>query len=101
MPNLILQADKPYRHAAFVFLKQFNERRKYFEAKCYEDSPNHFGGGVHNPVALHTEGVWTVDNRLTVHGYDYPWEEWHTKGPYAYDPLYNPYDNYNYDSPWW
>jgi hyperosmotically inducible protein len=52
-------------------------------------------------VALHTEGIWTVDNRLTVHGYDYPWEEWHTKGPYAYDPLYNPYDNYNYDSPWW
>jgi osmotically-inducible protein OsmY len=52
-------------------------------------------------VALNTEGVWTVDNRLTVHGYDYPWEEWHTKGPYAYDPLYNPYDNYNYDSPWW
>ncbi len=52
-------------------------------------------------VALHTEGVWTVDNRLTVHGYNYPWEEWHAKGPYAYDPLYNPYDNYNYDSPWW
>ncbi len=52
-------------------------------------------------VALHTEGIWTVDNRLTVHGYDYPWEEWHTKGPYSYDPLYNPYDNYNYDSLWW
>ena len=52
-------------------------------------------------VALHTEGVWTVDNRLTVHGYDYPWEEWHAKGPHVYDPLYNPYDNYNYDSLWW
>ena len=52
-------------------------------------------------VALHTEGVWTVDNRLTVHGYNYPWEEWHAKGPHVYDPLYNPYDNYNYDSPWW
>ena len=52
-------------------------------------------------VALHTEGVWTVDNRLTVHGYDYPREERHTKGPYAYEPLYNLYDNYNYGSPCW
>jgi osmotically-inducible protein OsmY len=50
-------------------------------------------------VALHTEGVWTVDNGLTVHGYIYPWEEWHAKGPYVYDPLYNPYDNYDYNSP--
>ena len=52
-------------------------------------------------VALHTEGVRTVDNRLTVHGYDYPREERHTKGPYAYEPLYNLYDNYNYGSPCW
>jgi len=30
-------------------------------------------------VAIETPGVWKVDNRLTVKGYDYPWDEWYTK----------------------
>jgi len=30
-------------------------------------------------IALHTPGIWEVDNRITVKGYDYPWDEWHTK----------------------
>jgi osmotically-inducible protein OsmY len=30
-------------------------------------------------VAIHTPGVSKVDNRLTVRGYDYPWDEWYTK----------------------
>jgi len=30
-------------------------------------------------VAIETPGVWKVDNRLTVKGFDYPWDEWYTK----------------------
>jgi osmotically-inducible protein OsmY len=30
-------------------------------------------------VAIQTPGVWKVDNRLTVRGFDYPWDEWYTK----------------------
>jgi len=41
-------------------------------------------------VAFHTEGIWEVDNQLTVDGYDYPWDEWHYKGTYLYEPLYHP-----------
>ncbi len=44
-------------------------------------------------IALYTEGIWKVENMLTVKGYDYPWDEWYYKGPYIYDPFY--YDNYN------
>jgi len=35
-------------------------------------------------VALDTPGVWKVDNRLTVNGYDYPWSEFYYKGSYDY-----------------
>lgn len=35
-------------------------------------------------VALKAPGVWKVDNRLTVDGYNYPWEEYYYKGPYEY-----------------
>lgn len=35
-------------------------------------------------VALNTPGVWKVDNRLTVDGYDYPWSEFYYFGPYEY-----------------
>ncbi|MCW8985009.1 MAG: BON domain-containing protein [Thermoanaerobaculales bacterium] len=30
-------------------------------------------------VAIQTPGVWKVDNRLTVRGFDYPWDEWYIK----------------------
>ena len=30
-------------------------------------------------VAMNTIGIRKVDNRLTVKGYDYPWDEWHSK----------------------
>jgi len=36
-------------------------------------------------VALDTPGVWKVDNRLTVDGYNYPWSEYYYHGPYEYD----------------
>lgn len=35
-------------------------------------------------VALGTPGVWKVDNRLTVDGYNYPWSEYYYKLPYEY-----------------
>ena len=50
-------------------------------------------------VAYHTDGVWNVDNRLTVKGYDYPWDEWHYSGPYEYDPHYDKYYGSDDDYP--
>jgi osmotically-inducible protein OsmY len=44
-------------------------------------------------VAFNTEGIWKVDNRLTVKGYNYKWENWYLGEPYIYDP-----DEPNY--PW-
>lgn len=37
-------------------------------------------------VAFNTQGVWKVDNRLTVKGYNYNWEDWYPDddGPYYY-----------------
>jgi osmotically-inducible protein OsmY len=35
-------------------------------------------------VALNTPGIWKVDNRITVNGYNYPWSEYYYKGPYEY-----------------
>ena len=32
-------------------------------------------------VAFKTNGVWMVDNRLQVEGYDYPWEDWYLTDP--------------------
>ena len=37
-------------------------------------------------VAFNTEGIWKVDNRLQVKGYDYNWEDWYS-GAY-YRPWY-------------
>jgi Predicted periplasmic or secreted lipoprotein len=42
-------------------------------------------------VAFLTEDIWKVDNRITVKGHDYPWDEWHYKGTYEYDPYYDYY----------
>ncbi|MDR4499224.1 MAG: BON domain-containing protein [Candidatus Scalindua sp.] len=42
-------------------------------------------------VAFLTEDIWKVDNRITVKGHDYPWDEWHDKGTYEYDPYYDYY----------
>jgi osmotically-inducible protein OsmY len=39
-------------------------------------------------VALDTEGVWKVQNRLTVKGYDYDWEKWEYEAPYYYEELF-------------
>lgn len=39
-------------------------------------------------VALLTDGILTVDNMLTVKGYDYPWDEWYLKGTHRHDPFY-------------
>ena len=44
-------------------------------------------------VALRTHGVLAVDNRLTVRGVPYPWDEWHSKMP-GYFGLYDPYEIY-------
>jgi osmotically-inducible protein OsmY len=30
-------------------------------------------------VVTQTPGIWKLDNRLTVNGYDYPWDEWYTR----------------------
>jgi len=35
-------------------------------------------------VAFGIEGVWKVQNRLTVKGYDYEWEKWEYEAPYYY-----------------
>jgi len=37
-------------------------------------------------VAFNTEGVWKVDNRLQVKGYDYNWEDWYHEGLYPWYP---------------
>jgi osmotically-inducible protein OsmY len=47
-------------------------------------------------VAFHTEGIWEVDNQLTVDGFDYPWDEWHYKGAYLYEPLYHPHHHHHH-----
>ena len=39
-------------------------------------------------VAFATEGVWKVQNRLTVEGYDYEWEKWEYDAPYYYEELF-------------
>ena len=39
-------------------------------------------------VAFGTEGVWKVQNRLTVKGYDYEWEKWEYDAPYYYEELF-------------
>ncbi len=44
-------------------------------------------------VALHTQGVLAVDNRLTVRGVSYPWDQWHSKLSGYFD-LFDPYDVY-------
>lgn len=35
-------------------------------------------------VALDTPGIWKVDNRITIDGYNYPWSEFYYSGPYEY-----------------
>jgi osmotically-inducible protein OsmY len=54
-------------------------------------------------VALETQGVWKVDNRITVKGLDYPWDEWHYKGSRSYDPYYDWRDNDGHldETPYW
>lgn len=54
-------------------------------------------------VTLRTDGIWAVDNQLTVKGYDYQWDEWLDMNiPGQYDPYYYPiYIPYYYDYPWW
>jgi hypothetical protein len=44
-------------------------------------------------VALHTQGVLAVDNRLTVRGVSYPSDQWHSKLSGYFD-LFDPYDVY-------
>lgn len=39
-------------------------------------------------IALDTEGVWKVQNRLTVKGYDYEWEKWEYDEPDYYEELF-------------
>ena len=39
-------------------------------------------------VAFGTEGVWKVQNQLTVKGYDYEWEKWEYEAPYYYEELF-------------
>lgn len=54
-------------------------------------------------VAFRTDGVWAVDNRLTVNGYDYQWDEWYDMNiPGQYDLYYYPdYIPYYYDYPYY
>ncbi len=37
-------------------------------------------------VAYKTPGIWLVDNRVKVNGYEYDWEEWFYNGNYQYKP---------------
>lgn len=37
-------------------------------------------------VAYQTQGIWLVDNRITVRQYDYPWKEWVYGGEYHSHP---------------
>jgi osmotically-inducible protein OsmY len=43
-------------------------------------------------VALVTNGIKVVDNRLTVVGVDYPWDEWHYRGETAQHSSFDEYD---------
>jgi len=55
-------------------------------------------------VALETEGIWEVENRLTVSGFTYRWDEWYKNVPDAYDPYYDPgQGTYHglYNERWW
>jgi osmotically-inducible protein OsmY len=38
-------------------------------------------------VAFGTEGVWKIQNQLTVEGYDYDWERWEYEAPDYEDPF--------------
>ena len=46
-------------------------------------------------VAYKTQGIWLVDNRITVKYYEYPWKEWeyggdyHSKPPADYHMIYD------------
>lgn len=45
-------------------------------------------------VALLTDGASAIDNRITVNGYDYSWDEWNYKPaaqPWLFDPFRTPY----------
>jgi osmotically-inducible protein OsmY len=45
-------------------------------------------------IALLTDGVSAIDNRITVNGYDYPWDQWNyrpAKQPQLFDPFRTPY----------
>jgi len=47
-------------------------------------------------VALKTDGIWRVDNRLTVKGSDYPWDKWYELWPDINNPLNTPTIDYGY-----
>lgn len=47
-------------------------------------------------VAFKTDGIWRVDNRLTVNGYDYRWDDWFYSGPYDYNPYYDAFGYWPY-----
>lgn len=44
-------------------------------------------------LAFNTNGIWMVDNRLQVEGYNYQWEDWYLADP---DDLSSPYYDYVY-----
>jgi osmotically-inducible protein OsmY len=54
-------------------------------------------------VALETSGVWEVDNRITVKGHDYPWDEWHYRGSRFRDRQgsFRDHGSYFDDEPYW
>jgi len=45
-------------------------------------------------VAFDTEGVWKVENRLSVKGYDYDWEDWDSDFPSWGNDYWNDYDDW-------
>ncbi len=49
-------------------------------------------------VAFNTNGIWMVDNRLQVEGYDYPWEDWYITDP---DDMFWPYYDYPSNGYYW
>lgn len=49
-------------------------------------------------VTLGTEGIWKLDDRLQVNGYDYPWDQWEYKGDFHFDPHYTPNHFFDYGS---
>jgi len=76
------------------YLLPFKLKRtsSYYQVKTAEQDVDNWSEHQEaGRVAFCTDGVWAVDNRLTVNGYDYQWDEWLDRNiPEQYDLYYYP-----------